>query len=89
MKGKAAKATAKGKDAAGDLPRYLVSVKDLISLAEWIVAVTKSPIDVPVGIVSKIDRAIAVQKRHHRWWHNDVKAPSQDKAEEEAGLRHA
>ena len=50
-------------------PKYLISIEDFISLAEWIVKSTKFRVDVPASFVSVLDRAITVRKRHHNWWY--------------------
>lgn len=51
------------KSADGKAPKYLIALKDFISLAEWIAA--KTGVEVPATFLKVLDRAVAVRKRHH------------------------
>ena len=72
LKGKArklAREAAKDADAIGATPTergptYTITIKDFVSLAEWIAAFEKPPVRVPVGFARTIDRAISVRKDH-------------------------
>ena len=48
-------------------PRYLVAIKDFITLAQWIVNSKEVRVEVPASFVSVLNRAIVVRKRHHDW----------------------
>ncbi|KAL9607248.1 MAG: hypothetical protein Q9167_007820 [Letrouitia subvulpina] len=68
-------------------PKYLIALKDFISLAEWIAA--KMRAEVPPDFLRVLDRAIAVRKRHHDWWYcHNRRDASIDGQDEQANKGH-
>lgn len=62
--------------------KYLVSIDDLISLAEWIVKSNETCIEVPGRIFSMLDRAILSRRIHYDWWYYKSKKDGGDSAQE-------
>lgn len=48
--------------------KYIITVKDFITLSDWIAKSTDPSIKVPASVASVLDRAIIVRKRHQEWW---------------------
>lgn len=46
------------------IPRYTITIKDFVTLADAIAAATNPPVKVPVGFMATLDRAIFA-RRHH------------------------
>ena len=70
-------------------PKYLIALKDFISLAEWIARSTTAHVEVPASFVTVLDRAITVRKRHHSWWYrHSEKNASNGQKEQQANQSH-
>ncbi|KAI9715458.1 MAG: hypothetical protein M1812_005934 [Candelaria pacifica] len=50
--------------------QYLITVNDFVLFAEWIAKSARPRVDVPGSVVSVLDRAITMRKRHSDWWCN-------------------
>lgn len=55
----------KNPDSAADVPKYTIKVKDFTALAECIARSTKPSIEVPVGLVKVLNRAIELRQQHN------------------------
>lgn len=76
-------------DALPKTPKYSISSKEFISLAEWIVKSFPPRVEIPARFFSVLDRAITVRKRHHQWWYShSEKGGGKKKEEEQADKNH-
>lgn len=57
---------------------YTIAVKDFVSLAEYIVAFQKPPVEVPSLFVSVLDRAIALRRKHNSWFSDAGRSSNDD-----------
>lgn len=51
-------------DSPPDVPKYTIKVKDFTALAECIARFTKPSVEVPVGLVKVLNRAIELRQQH-------------------------
>ena len=55
----------KSPDSPVDVPKYTIKVKDFTTLAECIARFTKPSVEVPVGLVKVLNRAIELRQQHN------------------------
>lgn len=57
--------SSKNPDSPADVPKYTIKVKDFTTLAECIARFTKPSVEVPVGLVKVLNRAIELRQQHN------------------------
>jgi hypothetical protein len=51
---------------------YTIARKDFVALADFIASFNKPPVQVPAALLTLLNRAIALRKRHARWYTHDL-----------------
>jgi hypothetical protein len=51
---------------------YTIARKDFVTLADFIASYNKPTVQVPAAILTLLNRAIALRKRHARWYSHDL-----------------
>lgn len=60
------------KDEARAKKVYTIARKDFVTLADFIASYNKPPVQVPAALLTLLNRAIALRKRHARWYSHDL-----------------
>ena len=51
---------------------YTIARKDFVAWADFIASYNKPPVQVPAALLTLLNRAIALRKRHARWYSHDL-----------------
>lgn len=51
---------------------YIIARKDFVTLADFIASFNRPPVQAPAALLALLNRAIALRKRHARWYAHDL-----------------